>query len=100
MKKASPDVPAYWLVNLKPKNGKTPSAKSLIARAKKLGADGLDLSATDELDAAYAREIKDAGLKLYVYTVNDVALARRMVEIGVDGITTDRPAWLREQLSK
>jgi glycerophosphoryl diester phosphodiesterase len=100
MKKASPDVPAYWLVNLRRKDGKTPSAKSLIERAKKLGADGLDLSATDELTAAYAREVKDAGLKLYVYTVNDAAVARRMVEIGVDGITTDRPAWLREQLSK
>lgn len=100
IKKASPDVPAYWLVNLKPRKGKTPSAKSLVERAKKLGADGLDLSATDELDAAYAKQIKDAGLKLYVYTVNDVELAKRMVEVGVDGITTDRPGWLREQLSK
>ena len=52
------------------------------------------------LDAAFARKVKSAGLKLYVWTVNDVALARRMVEIGVDGITTDRPGWLREQLAK
>ncbi|MFO0843300.1 MAG: glycerophosphodiester phosphodiesterase [Gemmataceae bacterium] len=100
VKKALPDVPAYWLVSLKPKNGKVPTAKSLVERARKLGADGLDLSATEALDSAYAKQIKDAGLKLYVYTVNDADVARRMVEIGVDGITTDRPAWLRDQLSK
>lgn len=100
VKKALPEVPAYWLVSLKPKSGKVPTAKSLIERARKLGADGLDLSATEALNAAYAKQIKDAGLKLFVYTVNDADLARRMVEIGVDGITTDRPAWLRERLSK
>ncbi len=98
MKKAMPEVPAYWLVGLKRKNGPPPTAKALIERAKQLKADGLDLSATEELTADFARQIKDAGLKLYVYTVNDVDVARRMVEIGVDGITTDRPAWLRERL--
>jgi glycerophosphoryl diester phosphodiesterase len=44
--------------------------------------------------------VKAAGLKLYVWTVNDPAVARRMVEIGVHGITTDRPGWLREQLGR
>ncbi|MEK9864606.1 MAG: glycerophosphodiester phosphodiesterase family protein, partial [Verrucomicrobiota bacterium] len=32
------------------------------------------------------------------YTVNDPADARRLMEAGVDGITTDRPGFLREQL--
>lgn len=100
-KKTRPDLEAYWVVSLKPAKGKKVStAEELIQRAKQIGADGFDLSATETLDAAFAKKVKSAGLKLYVWTVNDIALARRMVEIGVDGITTDRPGWLREQLGQ
>jgi glycerophosphoryl diester phosphodiesterase len=104
-KRVRPDVPAYWLVSLTPPKNKKkefvpPTADELVKRAKELKADGLDLSAADVLDEAYAKTIKAAGLKLYVWTVNDPAVARRMVKVGVDGITTDRPAWLREQLGK
>jgi glycerophosphoryl diester phosphodiesterase len=100
-KKARPDLQAYWVVSLKPKKGQTPpTAEGLIARAKAVGADGLDLSATEALDAVFARKVKAAGLKLYVWTVNEADVAKRMVEIGVDGITTDRPGWLREQLAR
>lgn len=100
VKKARPELPAYWLVSLNKKGEVPPTAEALIAKAKTLHADGLDLSAAEILDAEYARKIKAAGLKLYVWTVNDPKVARRMVQIGVEGITTDRPAWLREQLGK
>ena len=100
-KKTRPDVAAYWIVSMKPAKGKhPPTAEALIAKAKEIRADGLDLSAAPELDKAFADKVKGAGLKLYVWTVNDLAVARRMVEIGMDGITTDRPGWLREQLEK
>ncbi len=99
VKTARPDVPAYWIVSLNTKD-KAPPAAELVAKAKEIGADGLDLSASPALDAAYAKSVRDAGLKLYVWTVNDPAVARRMVGLGVDGITTDRPGWLREQLRK
>ena len=100
VKKARPDLPAYWLVGLNRKDQPPPAAEELIEKAKSIKADGLDLSAHDALDAVYAKKIKDAGLKLYVWTVNDPIVAKRMISIGVDGITTDRPAWLREQLEK
>jgi len=99
-KKARPDLAAYWIVSMKPAKGKqAPTAESLIAKAKSVNADGLDLS-TETLDKAFADKVKAAGLKLYVWTVNDLKVAERMVEIGVDGITTDRPGWLREKLKK
>ena len=44
--------------------------------------------------------MKKAGLKLYVWTVNDAELARKMIAAGVESITTDKPGWLREQLAK
>ena len=96
MKAARPDVPAYWLVDVK----KEPDAEKVIQKAKEIHADGLDLSAKPELDQAFAAKVKAAGLRLDVWTVNDVAVAKRMIEIGAQGITTDRPAWLREQLLK
>lgn len=105
VKVARPDVPAYWLVNLNRKDARKrdlppPTPGELIAKARMLGADGLDLSASETLDDRYAKAIKEAGLGLYVWTVNDPAVAKRMVKIGVDGITTDRPGWLRERLTE
>lgn len=100
VKKARPDLAAYWIVDTKPKNKQAPTAESLIATAKAAQADGLDLSASDILDKAFCDKVKAAGFKLYVWTVNDATVAQRMVELGVDGITTDRPGWLREKLAK
>lgn len=96
VKKARPDRPAYWLSDLK--NGKT--AESLIARAREIGADGLDLKAGPELDAAFAAKVREAGLRLDVWTVNDPDLAGRMVSAGVNGITTDKPMELRRAIEK
>ena len=100
VKRARPDLPAYWVVSLDPKDKTPPTAGRLVARAEEMRADGLDLSASDLLGEAFARGVKTAGLKLYVWTVNDPGVARRMIELGADGITTDRPGWLREQPTK
>jgi glycerophosphoryl diester phosphodiesterase len=100
VKRDWPDLPAYWVVRLDAKGGTPPKAEELVARAKEVQADGLDLSASGALDEAFARTVRAAGLGLYVWTVNDPAVAGRMVRLGVDGITTDRPGWLRERLGR
>ena len=48
-----------------------------------------------QLTPPKARVIKDAGLDLYVYTVNDVNEASRLFDMGVDGIFTDDPTIFR-----
>lgn len=78
--------------------GKLPEIDELIRKAKAAGLDGLDLNFRFPIDKAFVKKVHDAGLKLYTWTVNDAAVARLHVEAGVDGITTDRPAWLRAQL--
>ncbi|MBN9122347.1 MAG: glycerophosphodiester phosphodiesterase [Planctomycetes bacterium] len=99
-KKLRPDLQALWIVSLSTK-GKPKTAEELIAKAKEIKADGLDLSATPAvLDKAFGDKVKAAGLKLYVWTVDDVELARKMIAAGVESITTNRPGWLREQLAK
>lgn len=94
VKRLRPDRPAYFL-----HNPEKIGAVELVALARKIRADGVDLRACTHLDEAYARVVLDAGLRLDVWTVNDVAEAVRLTKLGVRGITTDRPGFLREGLS-
>jgi glycerophosphoryl diester phosphodiesterase len=101
-KKELPQLEHYFLHNYKKddRTGAWPTPPLLIQRAKAAGFDGLDLQFTWPIDKAFLAGVKQAGLKLIVWTVNDPIVARRMAEAGVDGITTDRPAWLKEQLAE
>jgi glycerophosphoryl diester phosphodiesterase len=74
--------------------------EELIARALQAGLDGLDIKASKEVGKDFIARAKSAGMKLYVWTVNDPAEARRLFEAGVDGITTDRTQWLKTRLQR
>lgn len=47
-----------------------------------------------DMTPAWAREIKEAGYGLLVYTVNDPARAKELMSWGVDGVFTDAPGRL------
>ncbi len=81
------------------KTGEFPKVSDLITRAKAAGLDGLDLQHGFPVSPDFVQQVKAAGLKLYVWTVDDAASARKWADAGVDGITTNRPKWLREQLA-
>lgn len=51
-----------------------------------------------QLNAKLVDEAHQYGLKVVVWTVNDVSEMNRMINLGVDGIITDRPDILREVL--
>jgi glycerophosphoryl diester phosphodiesterase len=109
-KEALPAVEACWLVSQQrdPQLDKwTPDAPELIATARSIHADGLDLAAHPDaqnsttpprVDAALVRALHAAGLKVYVWTIDDPARAQALLDAGVDGLTTNRPAWMAEQL--
>ncbi len=94
------DVPTYWLKGtdkVKDTQQWIPHDPNLAETAKARGLDGVDVhyaGVTEE----FVRGVRAAGLKLYVWTVDDPEEAARLVALGVDGITTNRPEWLREQL--
>lgn len=103
VKQALPNLEVYWIASIKPdpKAAKPPlTVDELISTAKRINADGLDLSACDTIDKPFGDKVRAAGLKLAVWTVNDPAVARAMQAAGVQSLTTDRPGWMREQLQK
>lgn len=103
VKKELPELKAYWIVSITPnKKKKTPppTLDELIDKATAIRADGLDLSADPQITADYVKKANAAKLPVYVWTVDDPAMAKRMIDAGVVGVTTNRPGWLREQLAK
>lgn len=100
-KQRFPNLPVLYLSSFKQDKATgawTPTAAELIQMAKSAGLDGLNLSYKGPLDTAFVKQAHAAGLKFYVWTVNDAEIARKLVAAGADGITTDRPGWLRGQL--
>ncbi|MGE0755537.1 MAG: glycerophosphodiester phosphodiesterase [Pirellulaceae bacterium] len=102
-KRRLPELKAYYLSSFK-RNAETgevrPTVDALIAEAKRIRADGLNVSFEGPIDAEFVRRVKDAGLKFYVWTVDDEQVAKRLAGLGVDGITTNKAAWLRNALSR
>ncbi|MGZ4965157.1 MAG: glycerophosphodiester phosphodiesterase [Limisphaerales bacterium] len=100
-KAALPNLQVYWL-NGYGKDKKTkqyPKLDDLIEKTKAAKLDGLDLISKFPIDKAFTEKAHKAGLQLYTWTVDDPAVAKEEADAGVDGITTNRPGWLREQLA-
>ena len=100
MSKQLIDVPTYWLKGTE-KTKETeqwiPHDPQLVQTVKDKGLDGLDVHYAG-VNKEFVDAVKASGQKLYVWTVDDPEEAIRLIKLGVDGITTNRPEWLREQV--
>jgi glycerophosphoryl diester phosphodiesterase len=65
-------------------------SEAVLDTAKQLGASGVALYIVS-LTEASARLLQDAGLKIVIWTVNDVATAQRCKDLGAAGLCTDAP---------
>ena len=66
----------------------------MLQRAERWGAEGLNphfLLVTEEL----VRDAHSSGLGVYPYTVDDLDHMKRLIDMGVDGLFTNRPDQMR-----
>ncbi|MCP4710666.1 MAG: glycerophosphodiester phosphodiesterase [Planctomycetes bacterium] len=99
-KSLMPHIPTYWLKGTeKDKETKEsiPHDPQLVQMISEKGLDGLDVHYAG-VNTEFMNAVKAAGQKLYVWTVDDPKQAKHLIDLGVSGITTNRPEWLRNQL--
>lgn len=98
----APQLKTHWLTGYnKLKDGTwSPSVDEVIAKLKASRADGFGTQAQPEhVDANFLARLAEEGYdEFHVWTVDDADVARHYQKLGAWGITTNRPAWLREQL--
>lgn len=93
VQKEFPENKCYWL------NGSKSGLDKKMAQAAENGLAGVNLksSVIDEDIIAIA---KKNNLEVLAWTVDDPKEAKRLTEMGVSGITTNRPKWLKEEMEK
>lgn len=102
-KQQLPQFKAHWLTGFKkaPDSGIVqPSIEQVLETLQRIGADGLDCQASDHIDQEFVDRIRAGGFEFHVWTVDSPEVAARFARMGVDSITTNRPALIREHLEK
>jgi glycerophosphoryl diester phosphodiesterase len=94
-----PKLKVLWLVSSDPKTKQYPPVEELIQKTKDAHLDGLDLNSGFPINVEFVQKVHQAGLEIHTWTVDDPEVARKEAAAGVDGITTNRPQWMREQLA-
>ena len=101
IKRTLPPLEVCWIAEFK-RSWKTarwlPLPETLIQKAKAAGLDGLALGVRGPINLKLAEKIRAARLKFYLWTVDSPAKANGLLVLGVDGIATNRPGWLRARL--
>jgi glycerophosphoryl diester phosphodiesterase len=92
-KKAFTDKKCYWLCSNRELLAKT------IDKVPGAGLDGVSLGYAI-IDSDVMKKAESLNLEVYSWTVDDPAEARRLISLGVKGITTNRPGWLETQLNE
>ena len=96
-----PHHTALWLCDYRGDRligGWRPDLGQVLAALERTGASGLASRAHCCVDAAFVAAVRGQGRELHVWTVDSLPQARRFRDLGVDGIMTNRPGWLRERL--
>ena len=77
-----------------------PSIDTCLDMIRERGLDGAGLSDCAAIDREFVRRFHAAGFKLNVWTVDCPVAAGRLVDAGIDSLTTNRPGWMRAQLAR
>lgn len=92
-KEVMPEVPAYLLHYNLLGNYST----KWIDKANQANLDGLNFRYKG-ISEEFIKNVHDAGMKIYTWTVDDPEEAAVLIRSGIDGITTNRPAWMKKKI--
>lgn len=70
-------------------------SSTVIANALNAGLDFIDWGDGSSINPSTIDLVHNAGLEMHVWTVNNLARMQQLIDLGVDGITTDDPEGLR-----
>lgn len=102
-KTAFPEIEAHWLTSFKRANVLgpwVPRASQIIETVKRTGADGVGLKGERAvIDESFIDQLASGGVTdFHVWTIDSPADAQYFQELGASGITTNRPAFIRQAL--
>ncbi len=100
LKEDSPQIKAYWLTAFmgnKPEGFK-PGVKRILDTLSRIGADGLGAQNHEAVNEELVEALKNAEMELNIWTVDEIAEAKRYQELGVSSISTNFPARIIEGL--
>lgn len=63
------------------------------------GLDGLNLDWKCPITQELVERARSFGMEMHIWTVNAPEIAIRLAGLGVNGLLTDRPGWIRKQLA-
>lgn len=101
LKKTLPEIKVLWVFGFFKSfliKIHRPFLNNIISKSIKNNINGLDICADAHINEKLIQKIKSAGLMVYTYTVNDIQEAKRLINLGINGITTDRAKWLRDDI--
>ncbi len=100
-KRRLPQLKALWLTDFSVDAGTgrvSPSAEEVLATLEKTGADGVGCHAHAVVDRQFMHVLRSAHKEVHIWTVDDVPLAQRYLQLGADSLTSNRAGWLKQQL--
>lgn len=99
-KRLQPQLKALWITDFTTdkKTGVRPSAQEILETLERIGADGVDCRSHATVDQAFMQTIRAAQKEVHIWTVDDVPMARRYLQLGADSLTSNCAGWLKQQL--
>lgn len=91
-KQIFPKNSCYWL------SSSTTAVQEKISDATSNQLDGLNLN-NKIVDQKIVKKAKESGLEVLSWTIDDPEEVKRLVQLGVTGITTNRPDLIRQSIS-
>lgn len=88
-----PDNKCFWL------SSNRIGLEKKMEEASEIGLTGIDLKSS-VIDEKIMVLAKSLNLEVEAWTVDDPDEAKRLTGLGVTGITTNRPKWLKEEMQK